>query len=164
MPVSSTKSHAQSAVSDRHLHSPPHTGDRARASKFSILPRSAASPPRIGPAVSTYATMVHNVRPHIRASMDYLRLPLCSLDARCRHRARRLGECSSRFVPPATHSSRTDTGRPRTTTVAPRACAVRYRPTFNVAGGGWYAIMERTNGFIKVRFWSRGSGNVPSNV
>ena len=34
---------------------------------------------------------------------------------------------------------------------------------FNGAGGGWYA-MERTNAFVKVWFWSRGAGNVPSEV
>ena len=38
-----------------------------------------------------------------------------------------------------------------------------YGPAFNAAGGGWYA-MERTNSFIKVWFWSRGAGNVPSDV
>ncbi len=38
-----------------------------------------------------------------------------------------------------------------------------YGPAFNSAGGGWYA-MERTNNFIKVWFWSRNAGNVPSDV
>ncbi|PSR81268.1 hypothetical protein PHLCEN_2v6428 [Hermanssonia centrifuga] len=38
-----------------------------------------------------------------------------------------------------------------------------YGPAFNSAGGGWYA-MERTDTFIKVWFWSRSSGNVPSDV
>ena len=38
-----------------------------------------------------------------------------------------------------------------------------YGPAFNAAGGGWYA-MERTNSFIKVWFWSRNSGSVPSDV
>ncbi|KAI0820859.1 laminarinase [Trametes gibbosa] len=38
-----------------------------------------------------------------------------------------------------------------------------YGPGFNNAGGGWYA-MERTNSFIKVWFWSRNDGSVPSDV
>ncbi|KZT27803.1 glycoside hydrolase family 16 protein [Neolentinus lepideus HHB14362 ss-1] len=38
-----------------------------------------------------------------------------------------------------------------------------YGPTFNNDGGGWYA-MERTSTFIKVWFWSRNSGSVPSDV
>ena len=38
-----------------------------------------------------------------------------------------------------------------------------YGPAFNSAGGGWYA-MERTDSFIKVWFWTRGSGAVPSDV
>ncbi|THU77007.1 endo-beta-glucanase, partial [Dendrothele bispora CBS 962.96] len=38
-----------------------------------------------------------------------------------------------------------------------------YGPTFNNDGGGWYA-MERTNSGIKVWFWSRNGGNVPSQV
>ena len=38
-----------------------------------------------------------------------------------------------------------------------------YGPSFNSAGGGWYA-MERTNSFIKVWFWTRSSGSVPSDV
>jgi len=38
-----------------------------------------------------------------------------------------------------------------------------YGPSFNSAGGGWYAI-ERTDSFIKVWFWSRNAGNVPSDV
>lgn len=37
-----------------------------------------------------------------------------------------------------------------------------YGPSFNSAGGGFYA-MERTTDFIKVWFWSRGSA-VPSDV
>uniref|UniRef100_A0A0W0G9J8 Putative laminarinase n=1 Tax=Moniliophthora roreri TaxID=221103 RepID=A0A0W0G9J8_MONRR len=48
-------------------------------------------------------------------------------------------------------------------------CGVRfndgrsYGPSFNANGGGWYA-MERTNSFIKIWFWSRNDGNVPSEV
>ncbi|KAI0081946.1 putative laminarinase [Panus rudis PR-1116 ss-1] len=38
-----------------------------------------------------------------------------------------------------------------------------YGPSFNANGGGWYA-MERTNNFIKVWFWPRNAGNVPSDV
>ncbi|KAI0072358.1 putative laminarinase [Panus rudis PR-1116 ss-1] len=38
-----------------------------------------------------------------------------------------------------------------------------YGPAFNANGGGWYA-MERTNTFIKVWFWPRNAGNVPSDV
>ncbi|TFK94501.1 glycoside hydrolase family 16 protein [Polyporus arcularius HHB13444] len=38
-----------------------------------------------------------------------------------------------------------------------------YGPGFNSAGGGFYA-MERTNSFIKVWFWSRNAGNIPSDV
>ena len=38
-----------------------------------------------------------------------------------------------------------------------------YGPPFNSAGGGWYA-MERTDSFIKVWFWTRNAGNVPSDV
>ncbi|EMD36050.1 glycoside hydrolase family 16 protein [Gelatoporia subvermispora B] len=38
-----------------------------------------------------------------------------------------------------------------------------YGPAFNSAGGGWYA-MERTSSFIKVWFWSRNDGSVPSDV
>jgi len=38
-----------------------------------------------------------------------------------------------------------------------------YGPTFNNNGGGWYA-MERTNSGIKVWFWSRNAGTVPSDV
>ncbi|KAI0790474.1 laminarinase [Abortiporus biennis] len=38
-----------------------------------------------------------------------------------------------------------------------------YGPAFNSAGGGWYAV-ERTDTFIKVWFWSRNAGNVPSDV
>ena len=44
--------------------------------------------------------------------------------------------------------------------VAPSANS--YGPSFNAAGGGFYA-MERTNSFIKVWFWSR-NANVPSDV
>ncbi|ETW76293.1 glycoside hydrolase family 16 protein [Heterobasidion irregulare TC 32-1] len=38
-----------------------------------------------------------------------------------------------------------------------------YGPSFNKNGGGWYAI-ERTNSFIKVWFWARNDGSVPSDV
>ncbi|KAJ6615140.1 laminarinase [Mycena sp. CBHHK59/15] len=38
-----------------------------------------------------------------------------------------------------------------------------YGPTFNSNGGGWYAV-ERTNAFIKVWFWSRNAGTVPSDI
>ncbi|KAJ3477504.1 hypothetical protein NLI96_g10422 [Meripilus lineatus] len=38
-----------------------------------------------------------------------------------------------------------------------------YGPSFNSNGGGWYA-MERTSTFIKVWFWPRNSGSVPSGV
>ena len=38
-----------------------------------------------------------------------------------------------------------------------------FGPAFNAAGGGWYA-MERTPNFIKVWFWSRQDGSVPSGV
>ncbi len=38
-----------------------------------------------------------------------------------------------------------------------------YGPGFNSAGGGFYA-MERTSSFIKVWFWSRTAGNIPSDV
>ncbi|OBZ73025.1 putative glycosidase C21B10.07 [Grifola frondosa] len=38
-----------------------------------------------------------------------------------------------------------------------------YGPSFNSAGGGWYA-MERTMSFIRVWFWSRNDGSVPSDV
>ncbi|KAF7789293.1 hypothetical protein EIP86_000236 [Pleurotus ostreatoroseus] len=38
-----------------------------------------------------------------------------------------------------------------------------FGPSFNSAGGGWYA-MERTDSFIKVWFWTRNAGNVPSDV
>ncbi|KAN0081723.1 glycoside hydrolase family 16 protein [Tylopilus felleus] len=38
-----------------------------------------------------------------------------------------------------------------------------YGPSFNSAGGGWYAI-ERTPSFIKAFFWSRQSSDVPSDV
>ncbi|KAJ6614109.1 endo-beta-glucanase [Mycena sp. CBHHK59/15] len=41
--------------------------------------------------------------------------------------------------------------------------APSYGPTFNGAGGGWYAI-ERTNTFISVWFWSRNSATVPADV
>lgn len=37
-----------------------------------------------------------------------------------------------------------------------------YGPSFNAAGGGFYA-MERTTSFVKVWFWTR-NGNVPSDV
>ena len=38
-----------------------------------------------------------------------------------------------------------------------------YGPTFNANGGGWYA-MERTNNFIKVWFWPRNTGSLPSDI
>ncbi|KAF6756895.1 glycoside hydrolase family 16 protein [Ephemerocybe angulata] len=38
-----------------------------------------------------------------------------------------------------------------------------YGPSFNNNGGGWYAL-ERNNNFIKVWFWPRNSGSVPSDV
>ncbi|KAJ7218231.1 glycoside hydrolase family 16 protein [Mycena haematopus] len=38
-----------------------------------------------------------------------------------------------------------------------------YGPTFNVNGGGWYA-MERTDSFISVWFWSRNDATVPADV
>ncbi|KAF4622600.1 hypothetical protein D9613_009003 [Agrocybe pediades] len=38
-----------------------------------------------------------------------------------------------------------------------------YGPAFNSAGGGWYA-MERSSTYIKVWFWSRNDGSVPSEV
>ncbi|KAH9478613.1 putative glycosidase C21B10.07 [Psilocybe cubensis] len=38
-----------------------------------------------------------------------------------------------------------------------------YGPTFNSNGGGWYAV-ERTNSFIKVWFWARNAGGIPSDV
>ncbi|KAL0958590.1 hypothetical protein HGRIS_013931 [Hohenbuehelia grisea] len=48
-------------------------------------------------------------------------------------------------------------------------CGVRmptansYGPSFNSNGGGWYAV-ERTTSFIKIWFWPRNSGSVPSDV
>ncbi|KAJ8520274.1 hypothetical protein ONZ45_g2850 [Pleurotus djamor] len=48
-------------------------------------------------------------------------------------------------------------------------CGVRqndansYGPGFNNNGGGWY-VVERTNSFIRVWFWARNSGSVPSSV
>ncbi|KAI0757798.1 laminarinase [Daedaleopsis nitida] len=38
-----------------------------------------------------------------------------------------------------------------------------FGPPFNQAGGGFYA-MERTDAGVKVWFWSRSSGNIPSDV
>lgn len=38
-----------------------------------------------------------------------------------------------------------------------------YGPAFNSNSGGWYAV-ERTNSAIKVWFWPRNSGSVPSDV
>ncbi|KAL0957894.1 hypothetical protein HGRIS_000075 [Hohenbuehelia grisea] len=38
-----------------------------------------------------------------------------------------------------------------------------YGPEFNRNGGGWYAI-ERRSDFIKVWFWARNDGSVPSAV
>ena len=48
-------------------------------------------------------------------------------------------------------------------------CGVRFSawnsfgPSFNDNGGGWFA-MERNNNFIKVWFWPRNSGSVPSDM
>ena len=48
-------------------------------------------------------------------------------------------------------------------------CGVRFSqwnsfgPPFNSNGGGWFA-MERNNNFIKVWFWPRNSGSVPSDL
>ncbi|KAI0051465.1 glycoside hydrolase family 16 protein [Auriscalpium vulgare] len=41
--------------------------------------------------------------------------------------------------------------------------ANNYGPDFNNNGGGWYA-MERTSSFVKVWFWARNDGSVPSDV
>ncbi|KAJ8586640.1 glycoside hydrolase family 16 protein [Rhizopogon salebrosus TDB-379] len=38
-----------------------------------------------------------------------------------------------------------------------------YGPDFNNNGGGWYAI-ERSSSYIKIFFWERTSGSVPSSV
>ncbi|KAL5508546.1 hypothetical protein ACEPAH_6165 [Sanghuangporus vaninii] len=38
-----------------------------------------------------------------------------------------------------------------------------YGPAFNAAGGGWY-VMERTDSFIRVFFWSREDSSVPDEV
>ncbi|TEB31665.1 endo-beta-glucanase [Coprinellus micaceus] len=38
-----------------------------------------------------------------------------------------------------------------------------FGPSFNNNGGGWFA-MERNNNFIKVWFWPRSSGSVPSDL
>ena len=38
-----------------------------------------------------------------------------------------------------------------------------YGPAFNAAGGGWY-VMERTDSFIRVFFWSREDSSVPAEV
>jgi len=38
-----------------------------------------------------------------------------------------------------------------------------YGPSFNNNRGGWYAV-ERTTSFIKVWFWNRNDGSVPSDV
>lgn len=38
-----------------------------------------------------------------------------------------------------------------------------YGPQFNSNGGGWYAI-ERSSSYIKIFFWERTSGSVPSDV
>ena len=38
-----------------------------------------------------------------------------------------------------------------------------YGPSFNSAGGGWYA-MERTDSFFKIWFWPRTDWNVPLDV
>ncbi|KAF8650900.1 hypothetical protein AX16_005047 [Volvariella volvacea WC 439] len=38
-----------------------------------------------------------------------------------------------------------------------------YGPSFNANGGGWFGV-ERTNNYIKVWFWPRNAGNIPSEV
>lgn len=38
-----------------------------------------------------------------------------------------------------------------------------YGPSLNSNGGGWFA-MERTGSFIKVWFWSRAAGGIPSDI
>lgn len=71
-------------------------------------------------------------------------------------------------------SSRSETGNPTglncdVNTDGNSGCGVTaptsnsYGPSFNANGGGWYA-MERTTTFIKVWFWPRNSGSVPSDV
>nr|VWO94484.1 Mixed-linked glucanase [Ganoderma boninense] len=71
-------------------------------------------------------------------------------------------------------SSRTQTGTSTGTNCDTAAtnnagCGVQapqsasYGPPFNSAGGGWYA-MERTDTSIKVWYWLRNAGNVPSDV
>ncbi|KAF8655008.1 hypothetical protein AX16_003312 [Volvariella volvacea WC 439] len=40
---------------------------------------------------------------------------------------------------------------------------VSYGPAFNNNGGGWY-VMERTDSFIRVWFWTRNDGSVPPAV
>lgn len=71
-------------------------------------------------------------------------------------------------------ASRAETGAPQqndcnTAVNSNAGCGVKfsdnrsYGPSFNAAGGGWYA-MERTSSGIKVWFWSRQAGNAPSDV
>lgn len=38
-----------------------------------------------------------------------------------------------------------------------------YGPAFNSNKGGYYAL-ERTSSFVKVWFWERGDGSIPSDV
>ncbi|KAG7094982.1 hypothetical protein E1B28_005779 [Marasmius oreades] len=71
-------------------------------------------------------------------------------------------------------ASRSETGTPLQNNCDVAAtgnsgCGVRfndgnsYGPALNNVGGGWYA-MERTNSAIKIWFWPRNSGSVPSQV
>ncbi|KAA1476410.1 2 beta-glucan [Dentipellis sp. KUC8613] len=71
-------------------------------------------------------------------------------------------------------SGRTETGNPTSTDCNTAdnnnaGCGVQttdannYGPAFNNNGGGWYAI-ERTSTFIKVWFWARNAGGIPSDV
>ncbi|KJA15430.1 glycoside hydrolase family 16 protein [Hypholoma sublateritium FD-334 SS-4] len=71
-------------------------------------------------------------------------------------------------------ASRTETGTPTqsdcdTAVNGNAGCGVKfattnsYGPSFNSAGGGWFAI-ERTNDYINVWFWTRNGGTVPSDV
>ncbi|KAH0828889.1 glycoside hydrolase family 16 protein [Lanmaoa asiatica] len=43
------------------------------------------------------------------------------------------------------------------------AAANSFGPSFNSAGGGWYAI-ERTSSFIKVFFWARKNASIPKDL
>ncbi|KAF5313915.1 hypothetical protein D9619_013046 [Psilocybe cf. subviscida] len=71
-------------------------------------------------------------------------------------------------------ASRSETGTPTQTSCdtsvnGNAGCGVKfpttnsYGPSLNSVGGGWYAI-ERTSQFIKIWFWPRNSGSVPSDV